>query len=316
MLAFLFALLILPLATAGELDLTLQAQDQVRLGRVHARVEQYRRGDLAIPVPDLFAPTVELAAGLGGQIYRLDTAALEASAALTRAGGIDDARLAGWLCIDAGEDVHVIFVGLDHDDPDKPGGLYHAVVSLAGGMVQWGDFVAPTDAAPLRSEPGPPREELFPFDDALAREWAAHQVVLRAHPGVPGSPVDPVVVLVDPTPGAEAYLVFLLARSPDPGRVQFGGHEAYKVRFQGDQVSLEPFAVSKETMSWDRAMLEAKAGEQEILHGFFRTTAEVPVPRELHVYESLVYELPFFLLAQENLWHIHGVTIRYLGRVE
>lgn len=316
MLGTLIALLLLPLVTAGELDLSIQGGDAVRLGRAHARVEQYRRGELLLPMPDELAPTVQLASGLGGQIYRLDAAALKASAALARTGGTDDPRLAGWLCIDAGEDVHVIFVGLDHTRPEEPGGLYHAVVSLKSGVVQWGDFITPTPAAPLRGEPGPPREALFPFDAALAREWAAHQLVLRAHPSVAGSPVDPVVVQVDSTPGAEAYIVFLLARSPDPQRVQFGGHAAYKVRFQGEQVGLEPFALAKETLSWDRGELEASAGEGQTLHGFFRSTAEVPVPRELHVYESLVYELPFFLLAQDNLWHIHGVDIRYLGRVE
>jgi hypothetical protein len=316
MLATLFATLLLPLALAGDLDLTPRGMDAVRLGRVHARVEQYRRGELALPVPDALAPTVQLASGLGGQVYRLDSAALKASAALARTGALEDPRLAGWLCIDAGEDVHVIFVGLDPADEDVPGGLYHAVVSLKAGTVQWGDFVAPTEQRPLRGEPGPHPQALFPFDDALKREWTAHQLVLRAHPGVAGAPVDPVVVQVDPTPGAETYLVFLLARSPDPGRVQFGGHQAYKVRFAGDKVGLEPFAVASDTISWDRAELEASSGDEQILHGFFRSTAEVPVPRELHVYESLVYELPFFLLAQENLWHIHGVDIRYLGRVE
>ncbi len=313
MLWALIAALWLPLASAGELDLRLHGIDPVRLGLVHARVERYRRGELAVPIPAEYADTVALAGGLGGQVYRLDTAALRASAALARTGGAGDPRLQGWLCIDAGEDVHVIFVGIDPDDPTTPGGLYHAVVDLQAGVVQWGDFVTPTDDAPLRGEPGPAREELFPFDDALMREWTAHQVVLRAHPVPAGAPVDPVVVQVEPTPGAEAYIVFLLSRSPDPGRVQFGGHQAYKVRFQGDQVGLEPFAVSKDAVSWDRLELEAQEGE---LHGFFRSTAEVPVPRELHVFESLVYELPFFLLAQDHLWHVHGVDIRYLGRVD
>ncbi len=316
MLATLIAALLIPAATAGELDLTPQGQDPVQLGRVHTRVEQYRRGELAVPVPAVLAPTVDLASGLGGQLYRLDTAALRASAALARAGATDDPRLQGWLCIDTGQDVHVIFVGLDPAEPTTPGGLYHAVVALDSGVVQWGDFTAPTEDAPLRTEPGPPREDLFPFDDALSREWTAHQLVLRAHPGVAGAPVDPVVVEVDSTPGAEAYIVFLLARSPDPRRIQFGGHAAYTVRFAGDKVGLEPFAVSKETMSWDRTQLEASTGQDQILHGFYRSTAEVPVPRELHVYESLVYELPFFLLAQENLWHVHGVTVHYLGRVD
>ncbi len=316
MLAFLAALLILPLAMAGELDLSPQVRDSVRLGRVHARVEQYRRGELALPLPDDLAPTVQLASGLGGQIYRLDTAAVKASAALARTGAANDERLQGWLCIDAGEDIHVIFVGFDAADPATPGGLYHAVVSLKSGVVRWGDFNAPTAEAPLRTEPGAPREQLFPFDDALKREWTAHQVALRAHPGTAGAPLDPVVVQVDPTPGAEAYLVFLLARSPDPGRVQFGGHVAYKVHFEGQKVGLEPFAVATETLSWDRAELEAQAGDEQQLHGFYRSTADVPVPRELHVYESLVYELPFFLLAQDNLWHVHGVDIRYLGRVD
>ena len=316
MLATLFATLLLPLAVAGDLDLTPRVVDPVRLGRVHARVEQYRRGELELPVPSDLAPTVQLASGLGGQLYRLDSAALKASAALARTGALEDPRLAGWLCIDAGQDVHVIFVGLDPADPNVPGGLYHAVVSLQAGTVQWGDFVTPTEQQPLRNEPGPRPEGLFAFDAALQREWTAHQLVLRVHPGVAGSPVDPVVVQVDPTPGAEAYLVFLLARSLDPGRVQFGGHAAYKVRFQGGKVGLEPFALASDTISWDRAELEASSGADQILHGFFRSTAEVPVPRELHVYESLVYELPFFLLAQENLWHVHGVDVRFLGRVE
>ena len=316
MLATLLMTLLTPLALAGDLDLTPRGQDPVLLGRVHARVEQYRRGELELPVPAEMAGMVGLASGLGGQIYRLDTAALRASAALARVGAVSDPRLQGWLCVDAGEDVHVIFVGMDEAEQATPGGLYHAVVSLEDGVVQWGDFVAPTTASPLRGEPGAAPAGLFPFDAELKREWTAHQLVLRTHPMVGGEPVDPVVVQVDPTPGAEGYLVFLLARSPDPGSVQFGGHAAYMVRFDGERVGLEPFALAKETVRWDRSALEAAEGEEQILHGFFRRTAEVPVPRELHVYESLVYEMPFFLLAQDNLWHVHGVGVRYLGRVE
>jgi hypothetical protein len=315
MLASLLPLLIpLALATEAPLDLMPQTTDAERVARVQERVEQYRGGQLALPIPDEHAATVQLASGLGGQLYRLDTAALAASAALARVGAIDDPRLQGWLCIDTGQDVHVIFVGIDPQAPDSPGGLYHAVVSLDSGVVRWGDFTAPTDQAPLRGEPGEPPAALFPFDQALEREWTAHQVVLRAHPGAAEAPVDPVVVQVDETPGAEAYLVFLLARSPDPDRIQFGGHAAYKVRFQGEQVGLQPFAVSKDTASIARADLGTP--EDQALHGFFRSTVELPVPRELHVYESLVYELPLFLLAQDKLWHVHGVDIRFLGKVE
>jgi hypothetical protein len=313
MLTSLLALWIpLSLATEAPLDLTPQAAGPERIARVQERVEQYRAGELALPIPDELAATVQLAGSLGGQIYRLDAAALAASAALVRVGAADDPRLQGWLCIDTGQDVQVVFVGLDPAAPDSPGGLFHAVVSLDSGLVRWGDFVTPSAQAPLRGEPGPAPEGLFPFDAALEREWTAHQVVLRTHPGAVDRPVDPVVVQVDDTPGAEAYLVFLLARSSDPARIQFGGHAAYKVRFQGEQVGLQPFAVSKDTASIARADL----GSEQGLHGFFRSTAELPVPRELHVYESLVYQLPLFLLAQDMLWHIHGVDIRFLGRVE
>jgi hypothetical protein len=315
MLAILALALALPLVGATELDLALP-DEQVLLGRVHSRVERYRRGELLLPVPVEHQGTVELAVGLGAQLYRLDTAAVRASAALARAGAVEDPRLQGWLCVDAGDDVHVVFVGIDPAVPDTPGGLYHAVVDLDAGSVGWGDFAAEGAAAPLRAEPGPPRGELFPFDTGLLREWQAHQAVLRSQPSASERPLDPVVVQVDPTPGAEAYLVFLLARSVDPRRIQFGGHAAYMVRFEGDRLGIKPYAISKETISWDRRELHEASAEDRVMAGFFRRSPELSVPRELHVYESLVYELPFFLLAERDLWYVEGARLGYLGRVD
>ncbi len=307
----LLALLLSPVVPAADLALDALATDAARLARIEARVEQYRQGLVNPPVPPELLGMVEMASGLGGHVYRLDAAALKASAALARMGAADDSRLQGWLCVDAGQDVHVIFVGVTAEPPHSLGGLYHAVVSLDSGTVRWGDFAAPSDQRPLRADAGPAPVELHPLGDDLLREWQAREAVLQAHPSAEGAVVDPVVVQVE-----DSSLVFLLARSADPAVIQLGGHAAYMARFTGTQVGLKPFAVSREIVTIPRVALEPDAGSEQAFHGLFRSTDEVPVPRELHVYESLVYELPFFLTAQDHLWHVQGVTVRYLGKVE
>jgi hypothetical protein len=229
-------------------------------------------------------------------------------------GAVEDPRLQGWLCVDGGEQVHVIFVGIDPAEPTSPGGLHHAVVDLKGGTVQW-SLSADDGSMTLAPSPGQAPADLLPLGGDLLQEWQAHQAVLQAYPGAAEMPVDPVVVQVDATPGAEAYIVFLLARSLDPQRIQFGGHTAMMVRFQEGKLGLKPFVQSRDSLAWDRQELMAARDEGEVLHGFFRSSDEVPAPRELHVYESLVYELPFFMLAQDNLWHVEGVKLSYLGKV-
>ncbi len=311
MLASLLSLLAASAVHAADLQPAAHDIDAAHLARLEERVEQYRLGLVNPPVPAELQGMVELAAGLGGQVYRLDSAALLASAALARVGAVDDPRLQGWLCVDAGQDVHVVFVGVSLEPPHTLGGLYHALVSLDDGLVQWGDFVAPAPERPLRNEPGTPPAELFPLGDDLLQEWRAREAVLQAHPPAPGMVVDPVVVQIE-----DSSLVFLLARSLDPAFIQFGGHAAYMARFSEGGVGLKPFAVALETVSISRSSVDPPVGSEQALHGLFRSTDEVPVPLALHVYESLVYELPFFLTAQGHLWHVHGVDLRYLGKVD
>ncbi len=288
--------------------------DQQRFERIQARVLMYRQGVLAADVPQELAGMVGLASQMGLALHRLDSAALRASAALVAGGAISDPRLWGWLCIDAGEVVHVIFAGGAPDGSGSPGGLYHALVPMAGGPVQWGDFSIASAERPLRDEPGSPPEELFPFDEGMQREWQARQAVLAAHPPAPGSAVDTLVIQLENTPGAQRYLVFQLARAADKAAIQLGGHGAWSVRFQQDRLSIEPYALSQPAELLSRAELEAAQQEPDF-PGLIRSTGDVPVPRELHVYESLVNQLPFYLATQQQLWRVDGIDIRYLGRL-
>lgn len=240
------------------------------------------------PLPAPLRADVARAEQVGEALYWHDRAAWIATDVLFAAHVLpDDRRVQGWLTHDEGAGrMRVDFVG----EVDGTLRRLHAVELVPG---EKGQHTSPTPPPPL--------------DAADVAAFRARQRALAADFRACTRTYNP-VVLPGALEGQDGWLVYLLAASPRREERVLGGHHRLLVTPDGARV--------EEQVELSRGCLTVEApptpeGTEEA--ALTVTHALSPAPNETHVFTSLRYEVPLYVLTQAGMWKVDGKRIAYLG---
>lgn len=228
--------------------------------------------------------SLEKVKAIGAALYRQDAAAAVASDALSRRfRNQPPAGLVGWIVVDEGENQRVRFLS---QEDGQPRAAWDVVVTAAG--------AGPVEAA---------ADAVLPPDQAArfaARMTAASQIgELRCAQRYNA------VVLADPD--SDEWLVWLLASTTDANSVIVTGHYRFRVSADGGAV-VRRDQLSATCITSDRRQI----GRNGQVAGLVVSHIVSTQPVETHVFTSLLYRLPVYVLtpADETLWAVEGANIR------
>ncbi|PZR34165.1 hypothetical protein [Caulobacter segnis] len=210
---------------------------------------------------------------LGATIYRQDRAAWLASDALT--AKIKDPakeKIIGWVVEGHGDAETVRFV---RDAGQGPELAFDVEVTAKGA----GKPTAPSDR--VLSEPA---------RAAFAARMTAARIAPRPCAGTFNS-----VVAKDPT--SDGWLVWLLSPSPTRGAVPVGGHYRFSISADGQTVK-QVDALSASCLTLQPP--PANAGGA----GLVASHVVSPTPVETHVFLSLAYRQPLYIVTGDQFWPV------------
>lgn len=103
-----------------------------------------------------------------------------------------------------------------------------------------------------------------------------------------------------------SYFVYLLAATTDPNKMMIGGHYRAHINRNGHRV-LDLKNFSKSCFSMPK--------EERALSVVF-THLLAPHPEEIHVFVSLLYGMPLYVLTMENdtTWSVNGARIKFVDK--
>ena len=224
---------------------------------------------------------------LGQAIWRQDMASARATDAFLAAyAGKLPEGLIGWIVVEDGRNQRVRFLA---GTMDAPRAFKDVVVDdhLRAGAV--------VDAADLTLTP----DELARFS---ARMTAALGIgTLRC-----AARYNPVILK---NPDGEGWLVWLLASTTQPGLVPMGGHYRFHISADGKTVERRE-QLSSSCLDMDSS--QVRQGGQ--IAGLFTNVIVAPQPLEIHVFLSLLNQLPIYTSAGDKLWEVNGARIQPVNR--
>lgn len=238
------------------------------------------------PPAQVEAWPLEKVQSLGQALYDQDVAAARATdALLARFEGTPPPGLAGWIVVGEGRDQTVRFLARDGDSvraawdiPVKNG--------RAGDVVE----VEVADTAL------PPEQQAM----FRARMTAAENIgTMRC------SPRYNAVVLDDPD--SDGWLVWLLASTSQADQLVLTGHYRFRISADGS-------AVLRRDQLSATCIIQTVPPGQGRLAGVTVSHIVSPLPAETHVFTSLLYRLPVYVLADDKLYAVEGARIREVRR--
>jgi hypothetical protein len=234
---------------------------------------QPRQGGQPAPIREFDLPTIER---LGREIWRQDVLAARATdALLARVPDPAAAGVVGWLIAGGGP-------------PDRVRFLRGSGEQLESAY----DVEVPATGEPRVVEPVDRRltaDERVRFE---AQQAAARRVTRVCRPGYNTA--------VFPDIDGDGWLVWLLAPSPAAGVAPLGGHYRFTVSADGRTVERAD-ALSASCLAIDpRQGLEPGARPVGIMGSHIVS----PTPIETHVFLQLLYGLPMYVMAGDQLWKI------------
>jgi len=221
---------------------------------------------------------------LGQALYDQDIAAARGTdALLARFNGQPPPGLAGWIVVGEGRNQTVRFLAGEGDGlraawdiPVRNG--------RAGAVVEATDSVLPPD-----------QQAMF-----RARTTAAGAIgPLRCTPRYNA------VVLDDPD--SDGWLVWLLASTNQSNQLILTGHYRFRISADGTQV------LRRDQLS-ATCIIQTVDPAQGQLAGLTVSHIVSPQPVETHVFTSLLYRLPVYVVAGDKLYGVEGARIREVRR--
>lgn len=237
----------------------------------------------ALPTPVEAWPIAKVQR-LGQALYDQDIAAARGTDALmARLNGQPPADLAGWIVVGQGRDQTVRFLAQEGDG-------FRAAYDIpvrngrAGEVVEVADTVLP------------------PAQQAMmrARMTAANNIgSLRCTPRYNA------VVLDDPD--SDGWLVWLLASTNQSNQLILTGHYRFRISADGSEV------LRRDQLS-ATCIIQTVDPTQGQLAGLTVSHIVSPQPVETHVFTSLLYRLPVYVVAGDKLFGVEGARIREVRR--
>lgn len=221
---------------------------------------------------------------LGQALYDQDFAAARGSdALLARFNGRPPSDLAGWIVVGEGRDQTVRFLAQEGDgfraayDIPVRNGRAGAVAEVADGTL-------------------PPEQQAV----VRARMTAANNIgLLRCTPRYNA------VVLDDPD--SDGWLVWLLASTNQSNQLILTGHYRFHISADGSEV------LRRDQLSTTCIIQTVDPAKGQIA-GLTVSHIVSPLPVETHVFTSLLYRLPIYVVAGEKLYGVEGARIREVQR--
>lgn len=232
------------------------------------------------PPPQVEAWPLAKVQRLGQALYDQDIAAARATdALLAKSGGTPPSNLAGWIVVGEGREQTVRFLARDGesvraawDIPVRNG--------RAGRVVEVVDTALPPD-----------QQAMF-----RARMTAAANIgAMRC------SPRYNAVVLDDPD--SDGWLVWLLASTTQADQLVLTGHYRFRISADGS-------AVLRRDQLSATCIIQPRPPGQGQLVGVTVSHIVSPLPAETHVFTSLLYRLPVYVVAGDRLYAVDGARIR------
>jgi hypothetical protein len=217
---------------------------------------------------------------LGQALYDQDIAAARATdALLAKFGGTPPPNLAGWIVVGEGREQTVRFLARDGDAvraawdiPVRNG--------RAGQVVEVDDPTLP-----------PEQQAMF-----RARTTAATNIgAMRC------SPRYNAVVLDDPD--SDGWLVWLLASTNQANQLVLTGHYRFRISADGS-------AVLRRDQLSATCIIQSVPPDARQMVGVTVSHIVSPLPAETHVFTSLLYRLPVYVVAGDKLYAVDGARIR------
>lgn len=232
------------------------------------------------PPPQAESWSLEKVRRLGQAIYDQDVAAARGTdALLATLGDRQPTSLVGWIVVGEGRRQTVRFLARDGDELRA---AYDIPVrnGRAGPVVPSPDVLLP-----------PEQQAMF-----KARETAAANIgSLRCTPRYNA------VVLNDPD--GDGWLVWLLASTNRPNQLILAGHHRFRISADGTQV-LRHDPLSATCIVEDIPQDQGQLAAVNVSH----IVSSQPV--ETHVFTSLLYGLPLYVIAGGSIFHVDGARIR------
>jgi hypothetical protein len=221
---------------------------------------------------------------LGQALYDQDIAAARGTdALLARFSGQPPSDLAGWIVVGEGRNQTVRFLAREGDG-------FRAAWDIPVRNGRAGAVVEVTDTAL-------PPEQLAMF---RARTTAASNIgALRCTPRYNA------VVLNDPD--SDGWLVWLLASTNQSNQLIVTGHYRFRISADGTEV------LRRDQLS-ATCIIQTADPAQGQLAGLTVSHIVSPQPVETHVFTSLLYRLPVFVVAGDKLYGVEGARIREVRR--
>jgi hypothetical protein len=236
------------------------------------------------PPPQVEAWPLAKVQTLGQALYDQDVAAARATdALLARFGGTPPSNLAGWIVVGEGRAQTVRFLTRDGDSV-RPGWDVPVRNGRAGQLAEATDPALP-----------PEQQAMF-----RARMTAAQNIgAMRC------SPRYNAVVLDDPD--SDGWLVWLLASTSQADQLVLTGHYRFRISADGADV------LRRDQLSATCIIQPVPAGQGQMV-GVTVSHIVSPLPAETHVFTSLLYRLPVYVVAGDKLYAVEGARIREVRR--
>lgn len=229
------------------------------------------------PIRDFDLRTLEQ---LGGTIYRQDRAAWLASDALmAKVKDPAKEKILGWVVEGHGDADTVRFL---RDTGQGPEAGFDVEVTAKGA----GPVTTPTDRALTDEERA-----------AFAARMTAAKVAPKPCAGTFNS-----VVAKDPT--GDGWLVWLLSPAPAKNAIPVGGHYRFSISADGKTIR-QVDALSASCL----ALASGQAPPGGKVAGVIASHVVSPTPVETHVFLSLAYRQPLYVLTGDRFWRVQDGRI-------
>lgn len=221
-------------------------------------------------------------ARLGTAIWRQDVAAARATDALLAAsGGQAPQGLIGWIV-----------------SPDANGQRVRFLSGQPAAPQAYKDVVVDSEL------------KAGPVTDAASAELSADELAQFAARNTAGQAIGPLrcaaqynaVILKDPQ--GEGWLVWLLASTTQANIVPMGGHYRFHISADGRTVEKRE-QLSGGCLDMDRS--QAQQGGRTV--GLVTNLVVAPQPLEVHVFLSLLNQLPIYTITGDKVWEVRGARI-------